>query len=313
MNRRAWGTLLSRMALALGIAGLMSFPWIVHVWNARQVGYGVNLGRPSASFFALERLGVEVLHYPSNAILLSLALVAIGVGWQRREQSIAALSLWAVAMLVLSIPRFASVFMDTISVVIALYIPVSIVIAWLTHWGMDHKAVQPPLRCFVWAALAAISLWGVMAITSIVAPWAAYVGPDDLAALRWIKINTSPSARFMVNTWHWDFLPDLVIGSDAGYWLPLLTGRATVTIPMVYSNERINDPTLVERLVALDRLNGRLTSPEALSLLRREGVTHVYVGQQGGNIRVDDLLLSPDFVLEYQSGSAFVFRIVGAP
>jgi hypothetical protein len=78
---------------------------------------------------------------------------------------------------------------------------------------------------------------------------------------------------------------------------------------MIYGVERSASPDLVARLVALHKLNGHLTSPEALALLRREGVTHVYIGQRGGPIVLDELLNSPAFELEYQHGAAHVFRL----
>jgi hypothetical protein len=65
------------------------------------------------------------------------------------------------------------------------------------------------------------------------------------------------------------------------------------------------------RLAALDGLGGHLTSPEALDLLRQESITHVYIGQRGGPINVDELLQSPAFALEYHTGSVYVFRFLG--
>jgi hypothetical protein len=62
----------------------------------------------------------------------------------------------------------------------------------------------------------------------------------------------------------------------------------------------------------LDQLGGHLTSPEALALLQRAGITHVYAGQRGGPIVVEELLRSPAFVLDYQQDAIYVFRFLGA-
>ena len=217
-------------------------------------------------------------------------------------------------MVLLSTPRFAGAFMDTISVVISLYLPASVAIGWMIAAIVDRWAGR--LRSLRWVArvgLAGLSLWGAAAIGSIVEPGAAYVGPDDLPAMDWIQANTPASARFMVNTFHWDFLPNYVIGSDAGYWLPLLAGRATVTAPMIYLSERSTSPEVFDRLSALDRLGGQLTSPEALALLRREGITHVYIGQRGGPISVVELEGSPYFRLVYRHNEVYVFELVAVP
>jgi hypothetical protein len=37
----------------------------------------------------------------------------------------------------------------------------------------------------------------------------------------------------MVNTYHWDFMRDFIIGIDAGFLL-LLANRQTVTMPMTF-------------------------------------------------------------------------------
>ena len=113
----------------------------------------------------------------------------------------------------------------------------------------------------------------------------------------------------MVNTYHWDFMPDFIIGIDAGYWLPLLADRQTVTMPMTFSIERGATPNLLPDLVALDSLNGQLTTPAAVRALRSAGITHVFVGAKGGNIDVEALLASPAFERLYSDAGSYVFRL----
>jgi hypothetical protein len=96
--------------------------------------------------------------------------------------------------------------------------------------------------------------------------------------------------------------------SDGGYWIPLLTGRETVVPPMVFTNERVSDPNYVENLRFIEKLNGDLTSPEGLEMLRNEGITHVYVGERGGPINPADLLSSPYFKLIYENNSVYIFE-----
>jgi hypothetical protein len=109
-----------------------------------------------------------------------------------------------------------------------------------------------------------------VSINNIVEAEAPYVQADDVPALEWIRNNTPASARFMVNTFHFGFSDNYVIGSDAGYWLPLLARRASITAPMIYPAERATSSDFLERLVVFDRLQGKLTTPEALALLQRE-------------------------------------------
>lgn len=170
----------------------------------------------------------------------------------------------------------------------------------------------PAMRWVMSAGLIGLAVWGAVSIANIVETNAPYVQADDLPAMDWIRNNTPASARFMVNTFHFDFSDDYVLGSDAGYWLPLLAGRATITAPMTYTAERAASPDFLQRLVAFNRLNGNLNTPEAMALLQKEGITHVYVGQRGGPIAAAELMKSPNFKLVYQSGSAYVFELVNA-
>jgi hypothetical protein len=132
----------------------------------------------------------------------------------------------------------------------------------------------------------------------------------DLGAAEWASVNTPPQAVFAVNTHHWNFRPDYVIGADAGYWLPLLANRRTITLPMIYPVERASQPGLNESLVALDSLEGRLTTPQAVAELARQEVTHVFIGELGKKIIVDDLLTSSHFRLLYNQGESYIFEFI---
>lgn len=297
--------------VAVAIAGLLIAPWLWHIFSARQQGYPIDVGNPGPTFFSLDRLG-GALNYPTNNVLIALALLAVALGIWRRESVIIALSTWTALMLFLSLPWLASVFMDTVSVVMCLFFPAGVAISWIVVL-IDRPGLR--WRATRWAALALLAILcirGIVGIIYIVDSDLNYVRADDLRAMEWIQIHTPRSARFMVNTFHWDFQSTFVTGSDAGYWLPLLTGRSSVLVPVIYSFERSDLPDLNEQLVALDRLEGHLTTPEAMAMLEREGVTYVYIGQRGGPIVAQELLHSQEFKLEFQSGSVYVFSFSGA-
>jgi hypothetical protein len=114
----------------------------------------------------------------------------------------------------------------------------------------------------------------------------------------------------MDNTYNFPFSSKFIIGSDAGYWLPILTGRNTVTIPMSFTIERFSSTSRIDQLVNLHELNGHLTSSSAMSLLSESGVSYVYIGQNGGPIDVDELKVSPRFQLEYHQGNIYIFKFL---
>ncbi len=301
----------SRLALAVVVAGVLVEPWVVELVSARNRGYPIELGPQGSAFFSLDRLGPSVTAYPTNGVVFALAALAVLLGVLWRDRRVIGLALWSVVMWVLSGPQFAGAFMDTISVLISLYFPAAVAIGWMAVSAVARAAQRMPrVRWVARAALVGLAVWGGVHISRVLEPAAAYVWPDDLPAMAWIRANTPPESRFMVNTYNWDFAPDFVISIDAGYWLPLLAGRATVTAPMTYPIERADSPTFLSDLVALHTVREQLASPEGLAELRRSGVTHVYVGQKGGPIAVDDLMASPAFELVHRDGDAYVFRLM---
>jgi hypothetical protein len=135
-----------------------------------------------------------------------------------------------------------------------------------------------------------------------------YVTQADLTATDWIKTNTPGNANFMVNTYKFEFSSNFVIGNDAGYWLPLLTNRRTVTIPMIYDIEMFRHPDGLQQLLDFYNLGADLTTPEALDYLQKKNISYVFIGEHGGQIDVNQLLNSNNFSLVYQNDNVYVFK-----
>ena len=300
-------------SMVLGALLLIS-PWIWHVWSSRSLGYSAAIAEPQASFFALDRLGSLVLNYPTNWPLLIGFVVAFGYGLWRRDLGVWVMAIWALALYVLSQPWAFSQYMDTITVVQSLFLPAAVTIGLAAGLFLAEGtgARQVGRRWLVAGLTLLLSLAGVRAISEIVEPGAPYVLPADMAAVQWVNSNTPADALFMVNTYTFDFAPQFIIGSDAGGWLPLLARRRVITAPMSFSIERNMYENYPQRLQQLAALGGDLTTPQAVAALRGAGITYVFVGRRGGPIQVDKLLDSPAYVLEYQDGGDYVFRLLPA-
>ncbi|MGH2523515.1 MAG: hypothetical protein ACRDH2_13505, partial [Anaerolineales bacterium] len=54
----------------------------------------------------------------------------------------------------------------------------------------------------------------------------------------------------------------------------------------------------------------RSDDPAALALLRSAGVTHVFIGARGGNLKPEMFANSPQYRLVYTNGAAWVFEFV---
>jgi hypothetical protein len=147
----------------------------------------------------------------------------------------------------------------------------------------------------------------------------ALVTRPDLEAMKWIAGNTPPRSLFLVR----EALVHRgrsVVGLDAGWWIPLLAGRAN-TVPPEYAllTEKPIDPgysrDVFKMAAAWERLSP--ASPEGLDLLRQRGVTHVYLGQRSGRspglISFDRLRDHPAFQLVYRQDRVSIFQIRCGP
>jgi hypothetical protein len=111
------------------------------------------------------------------------------------------------------------------------------------------------------------------------------VTPVDRRAMAWIKANTPPEAKFLVNGF-FAYGGSVVVGADAGWWIPLLTGRQNSVPPLMYGSESPLSPDypgqvhdLVARIQEMD-----LCTPEGLALLKENSISYIYVGQGEGRV-----------------------------
>lgn len=176
-----------------------------------------------------------------------------------------------------------------------------------------------------------VSAWGVGWQRDLVPLYMRMVTPADARAIEWVRTHTPPDAHFIVNS-HPIYDGDMIVGTDAGWWLPFFTGRQTNVPPMTYGSELSADPQYAADIHALARdLRRRpltdggavqvdLTLPETIDRLRSAGYTHVYIGAQliAGPFgipepdRIDTARLraSPHFRLVYDQDGVEIFELV---
>ena len=114
-------------------------------------------------------------------------------------------------------------------------------------------------------------------------------------------------------TWKWapisHWQGNTYVGTDGGYWIPLLTGRDTVLPPVVYINgsaeyvKGINN--LAKEIIAIESFDEESTR----QLLDDNGVTHVYIGARGGSITPKMLMDSPYYQPVYSNGAVWIFQV----
>jgi len=332
LNVRVWVQRAIRTAIVAAIAFILVLPWVPHIYGsnlANIVESGGVIGSPLESVIADYRAWGEITTYVPVALI---ALVLIALAWSLVEKRwiVASIGLWVMLLSGIVAGRLIHLpganLMQSFAVLIALYIPIALVIGW----GFGEIATASVQRSRILAPIAAIFLiFGVGTWSASVQRLAvplpqtyAIVTRADLRATTWIRSNVSTEASFLVEGFR-IYNGMTSVGADAGWWIPLLTGRAN-TMPPQYAliNEapiESNYTTRVTELVAGLETSAP-SSPKGLRLLCNWRVSHVYIGQGQGQVGAGagqlyspaQLMNSRNFSLIYHQDRVYIFSVDSA-
>ena len=325
-------------------AGLLFLPWFVRVFGGKlPLIFRAQLTTPASqiSAFTEQYNSIGNLFTYLPAFLWLLLPVALAFGFWRRERSLALVSLWWFLIFLSANPQWfnlpGSGAISNFAVLIAAYIPVSLILGSAGGWAMEtidssqtgHESDSldnRPFREFffrwsqiiVLLAVLLASLWGARLRLREVQPaeFALVTWPDEHAAA-WIRENVPEDARFLVNSF-FAYGETSIVGSDAGWWLPLLTGHATSLPPLTYTSESGPRPDYrewVNDLTAEIMAKG-IDHPDVLESLQSRNITHVYIGQQQGTVNnpvplliPKIMLASPHFTPIYHQDRVWIFKV----
>lgn len=312
---RRWRHLvLPASAAAVGVA--LSAPWVRHVLSVQRrvatlapVSYAEGF---VGAYFGVPRLWDYVSPW-----VLALAAIGVGLGLRRWRRQVLALAVWLLALTAaangyrtglrsLSLITFISVFM-------ALYLPLSLGVGMALE-GLLRRARSPGSERLLLGAVLLLGLAaGFASHGDLVDNTYVLVREEDVRAFDWVRAHTPQQARFLVNSFSASGEGGVVVGSDAGWWLPLATGRAA-SVPVINYGTEVVSPGYVTQVQLLSRLSAEdPTSDEARQAFCDAGITHVFVGSVGGPIPADRLLNHPRFHLLHRDGGALVFALDCAP
>ncbi|RMF43731.1 MAG: hypothetical protein D6755_10025, partial [Anaerolineae bacterium] len=165
----------------------------------------------------------------------------------------------------------------------------------------------------------AAALWGGRARLGDIRPAGhAMLTRPDVRAAAWVRENTAPEARFLIENFT-AYHDTAAVGADGGWWLPVLSKRAASHPPLLYTFEADPFPGFRQGVLDLShavRQNG-VDAPETLTLLQARGITHAYVGQQQGSVNSPrpilppaDLLVSPHYRPVYHHDRVWIFEVI---
>lgn len=295
--------------LLYGLSTIILFaPWFIKFLILQQNGYSGEIGGANEQFFSIDRLGSEVNNYITNLPIMIIFSLAILLAIKDKIKKVILLFSWSAVLLFLSGPFFLGTFMDTVSVIFSLYVPILIVVGWFLIKFIEKINLDKGNPKFIFTFIIILIISPIFLIPSHIHPEFSFVSSEDLVAFEWIKENTQDESKFIVNTFNFNFNENYIIGIDAGYWIPLLANRETVTIPMIYQIEKLQYENTLENLILVHNIVD-YSSNETINLLSELGYTHIYIGEWGSKEKLNQLLENSYYKLIFNEDNAYVFEI----
>lgn len=342
--RRSWklvGVIAVRTTLVSLLVAVICGPWILRVFDGYLVINAIGLkyeGLRSQRVIAVSTLPAIAPLYARRPIVMGAIIGLIVAGWQRQwEMGIA--GLWTIILTVSVVPHLLGLpgtgVIDSLTGLGAWYLTLPILTGYaLTmaqrggQWICSHLHLPTVVGPVGVGGVFLIGVaWGCHWQKTLIDPSTQLVTHADMQAMHWIRNHTPPTSRFYVNSFP-SYGGTLVAGTDAGWWLPFLTGRASNLPPLTYGSEQGHDPFYlahVNRLV--ETIRGKpltdstpvrvdLTTPTARKTLRDAGITHVYIGAHASpdpatadSIDTTKLHQDPAFRLIYHHEGVEIFQI----
>jgi len=295
LNRKSWRRNLSRVAWLEVGAALLFLPWFIHIFTGElmlivEEKFVVSSAELSSSVRSYSRVRNITFYFAPVGWLLLVVSAAAGL-W-RRQRGVLLFSLGWFLLLLVTNPDWlhlpGSGLINNLTLFMAAYIPAGVLIGDLLGWSVAR------FRPRWWAPLVA----SLTVVAGLLGATARLGDPDlhkhalitrpDLRAMAWIQENMPADAKFLINAFP-AYGGSVIVGSDGGWWLPLLAGRANSVPPLNYGMERNPWPGYREGIQDLNRYLRQegIDSPAMLEALDDQGASHVYLGQRQGRVNYE--------------------------
>lgn len=328
-------------AIASCIAAVLAAPWLINLTNGyllRNATGFVSGGVGDRHIVSLSTLPRDIVPLYTKGYVLAMAGIGLCIAAWRRFWKISLAGIWSVLAVIIVAPYIVGLpgtgIIDHITALSSWFLTLPPLAGYAIEAVQRRtttalRSAGTPtnlIRAVLALVIVAILAWGITWQTSMIDGTTQLVTHADMAAMRWIRTHIPPDARFLVNSFP-AYSGYLLAGSDAGWWIPLLAERQSTLPPITYGTERgptddyalrVNAvsaalrqrPLTDERPVLID-----LTSQRALSILRDNGVTHIYSGAHAFPPNVDridtaKLRASPHFRLVYDQDGVEIFELV---
>jgi hypothetical protein len=326
-DRRRATSLLAGLSITAIVSLAILTPWLTNLFSGRLPGVaaGVVTDPNAADNLRQASLYRDLSQWVAWPLIVTTGLATV-LALVRRSPVLLVTG-WLVMLLLLANPHWLGLpgtgLVDNFTVLIALYMPVSLLTGHLLGQGLNFARHRwRPSGLITLLLVIGLGALGVRARASALQPQFQMVTIADAEAMRWIQANTAVDARFLVNSF-FAYSDAYLVGSDAGWWIPLLTGRRNTVPPLLYASEMAADPDYIESVNSLARHveDADLADRATVKWLSEQGISHVYIGAQGGRVNEPDsplldtevLQSSPYYRMVYSQNGVWIFELSLTP
>lgn len=322
----------------IGVGSLILFlPWFIRVFGGKILNtFAAQISTSLSTNLTGDELFIGITDFRAFFPLAIWVLFFICLGWGlvKRHNSIAIFALWWFFILLATNPNWIGLpgfgVITNFAVFIAFYIPVAVTIASVVASHLrdgqqnnnDHergKISTIILPGVILLLVCSFGIWGLRErVDDLDTQAYELVTRPDLRAMEWIRSNVPSDARFLINSFP-AYGNTSIVGSDAGWWIPLLAQRKNTVPPLTYAAEQGTTPAYSQNVMDFyyATTDSGITSPQALRILREQGIDYVYIGQRQGRVNysgsdvLDPTIISDDqnFDLIYHQDRVWVYKI----
>jgi len=294
-HKRQYFRLWIQELIAISLTGVISIvlflPWAVGLNRGKLITYATISANSIKDLVLKDYQTWLNIRFYIPIGLLTLALVGLVWAIIKKDWLTASLGLWVgfmaslYALLLIHIPWVQ--YVQSFAVIISLYIPVGIFAGYIGGDIARWLSTRKPGKVVLYSCIVILGLMGLWNQRDISHPDEyAFITTPDMQAMQWIKENISPGAFFLVEGMHENWITN-IIGTDAGWWMPLLANRQD-TIPPQYAlaNEQPVEKDYTQHLAELQSALEKTSigSKEAIKQLCDFGITNIYIGQKQGTV-----------------------------
>jgi hypothetical protein len=323
---------LKTILLKIFIIGFASFtifaPWFINILGGKFLPFFINrVSTPvsQVSEFTLQSNSIGNLYFYLPSYLWILIFICIGIGVWQKNKTLINVCLWWFIILLATNPNWLNLpgigLISNFALFIATYIFAGIIIGGIS--GLFISNFQKPLNITAHILLSLIiifsGIWGIRKrLNDIVPSKFSLVTRPDIRAFNWIRENTHPNDRFLVNSFL-AFNNTVAVGSDGGWWLSYFCERESTLPPINYATERGFNPDFALSVKNISKTIQTIgdNESELINFLVQQGITHVYIGQLQGTVNnpglsIDPyrLITNPYLQLIFNEDRVWLFKIV---